>query len=52
MRAAAAPVLPPPPLGEGRGGGLQPCLLEHGVSLLAPSPTLPQRGREFEDGGR
>jgi hypothetical protein len=50
MRAPAAPVSLPPPLGEGRGGGLQLCLLVHRVSLPAPTPTLPQRGREFEGG--
>jgi hypothetical protein len=43
-------VLLPPPLGEGRGGGLQACLLGYRVSPPAPTPTLPQRGREFEGG--
>ncbi len=52
MVTSAPIVFPPPPLGEGRGGGLHACPACKRVSLHAPTPTLPQRGREFENGGR
>ena len=37
----------PPPLGEGRGGGLRPVPLAGVVTVrAAPIPAFPQRGKE------